>query len=322
MKSPEPVDEIQRNIKILSSEIWNDKIRQPDIDKWLNNFGDEKEKLNALYLLSKFVYFGNKEMYETLKVLYRDKIKYPILRKIREDNNNDTDADLLNTLYQSKLKNIRILGVGNPSESGVHLLYMFRQINKLPKDIFINTHEIFSIREEKQILRNDDIEEYIFIDDLCGSGTQAKRYSDEIIKNIKFLKSDAIVKYIVIVATEDGLKKIEDSNLGFDVVTSIFMLDNTYKCFNDDSRYFSEFYPNIDKEFCMNLCQTYKKELQYKFVNEYVNPLGYQNSQLLLSFFHNTPNNTLPIFWFEEEKNRWNPIFKRHPKIYSNNGKY
>jgi hypothetical protein len=39
--------------------------------------------------------------------------------------------------------------------------------------------------------------------------------------------------------------------------------------------------------------------------------LGYKDSQLLLGLEHNTPNNTLPIFWSEEE---WSPIFKRYGK--------
>jgi hypothetical protein len=32
--------------------------------------------------------------------------------------------------------------------------------------------------------------------------------------------------------------------------------------------------------------------------------LGYKDSQLLLGLEHNTPNNTLPIFWSEKG---WNP---------------
>ena len=39
---------------------------------------------------------------------------------------------------------------------------------------------------------------------------------------------------------------------------------------------------------------------------------GYKDSQLLLGFTHNTPDNTLPIIWKEEN---WIPIFKRYSKI-------
>ena len=45
-----------------------------------------------------------------------------------------------------------------------------------------------------------------------------------------------------------------------------------------------------------------------------MHPLGYKDGQLLLSLFHNTPDNTLPIFGVENTT--WTPIFKRFHKIY------
>ena len=41
-------------------------------------------------------------------------------------------------------------------------------------------------------------------------------------------------------------------------------------------------------------------------------PLGYGGCQLLLGFAHNVPNNTLPIFWLQDEA--WFPVFKRYHK--------
>lgn len=46
-------------------------------------------------------------------------------------------------------------------------------------------------------------------------------------------------------------------------------------------------------------------------------PLGYQDGQLLIGFSHNTPDNTLPIFWSDGETGApWIPVFKRYPKVY------
>jgi hypothetical protein len=46
-------------------------------------------------------------------------------------------------------------------------------------------------------------------------------------------------------------------------------------------------------------------------------PLGYKDGQLLLGFSHNTPDNTLPIFWSEGHPPRlWEPMFKRYHKNY------
>ncbi|WP_461330746.1 phosphoribosyltransferase-like protein [Bradyrhizobium liaoningense] len=45
-------------------------------------------------------------------------------------------------------------------------------------------------------------------------------------------------------------------------------------------------------------------------------PLGYKDTQLALGFSHNTPDNTLPVFW--EQPNAkirtWKPVLHRYPK--------
>lgn len=49
--------------------------------------------------------------------------------------------------------------------------------------------------------------------------------------------------------------------------------------------------------------------------NKDLKPLGYKNSQALVCFEHTTPNNTLPILWYEMEipgtDKKWNAIFPR-----------
>ena len=55
------------------------------------------------------------------------------------------------------------------------------------------------------------------------------------------------------------------------------------------------------------MCEKYGNKLTKGY------PLGYGGCQLLLGFSHNTPNNTLPIFWCD---NNWTPFFKRYNKKY------
>ncbi len=317
-------DKLMRKVTVYYSTIWRDKWRENRHIDWLNNFNGNEidngiERLHALYLLSKFMYFGNMELRELLKCVYRDLFKYPIIAEIRKKNNDTTDQVFLNTEFKKEISKTRFLGIGNPSESGVHLLYYFRQENGLSKEYFINTHEIFrttiikesdknglSIPRIETSLYNDQISRYIFIDDFCGSGTQAKRYSQSIIESIKTLKPGVEVNYFTLFGTEEGINIIRKETK-FDKVESIFSIDETFKCFSDKSRYFTKQIKDIEKDTCKVLCDKYGTNIYAE------HPLGYRDGQLLLSLFHNTPDNTLPIFWSE---NNWIPIFKRFHKIY------
>jgi hypothetical protein len=51
--------------------------------------------------------------------------------------------------------------MGNPAESGTHLLYYFRQVNNINKDLFID--------QSKVDLSDTQIKRYIYIDDMIKS---------------------------------------------------------------------------------------------------------------------------------------------------------
>ena len=107
--------------------------------------------------------------------------------------------------------------------------------------------------------------------------------------------------------TEDGIKAVRNLNV-FNIVEAVFTIDETFKAFSADSRYF-KIIPDdiIDKDFSRNTAKKYG-------INLFNPPLGHGNCELMLGLYNNTPDNSLPIFWSEEKK--WQPIFKRYNKIY------
>jgi hypothetical protein len=309
-------EDLKAKIQILQETVWERRAPWDEVQGWLSNFlpdrkGRKSEKLHALYLLSQFMYFGNKEMRELLRALYRDLYRYPIIEKIRRRNRHTIDMELIKEKYKEVLQNTRFLGVGNPSESGPHLLYYFRQENELPKSLFIHTHEIFSRTHNRLTrLREPSVSKYVFIDDLCGSGDQAITYSREVVSIIKGLKRNVSVAYYVLFATTDGLTNIK-SRTDFDDIKCIFELDDSFKCFGDNSRYFASSEQEIDRNFAKRTCKRYGEKL---FPGD---PLGYRDNQLLIGFYHNTPDNTLPIIWCDGDSSfPWKPIFRRYPKAY------
>lgn len=325
-------DKLFRKIKVLNEAVWENRADGKRIDRWLENFQDENEKIHALFLLSKFVYFGSVQMRFLLKSLYRDLFKYRVVKEIREANADTTDIDFINKEFNEKLSKTRFLGVGNPSESGVHLLYFFRQENRLAKSQFIDSNQIFDRSNPLDVqLSDQDIEEYVFIDDFCGSGSQATDYSDKIVNLILSINPLVKISYLMLFATNTGKDHVK-KNTNFHFVDSVYELDETFKCFSANSRFFNNTPDEINQSVAKEMCERYGKDLIQSIIRREVrgisdadletlceqHKLGFGNCQLLMGFHHNTPDNTLPIIWYDENDIAWNPIFKRYNKKYGN----
>jgi len=171
------------------------------------------------------------------------------------------------------------------------------------------------------------IQRYIFIDDFCGSGSQAIDYSKSIVEEIKSLNPKIRIEYLVLFGTKNGLDLVRKSTK-YDRVDSVFELDDTFNCFGNNSRYFDDKYKNIIKDDVENMCRRYGTNLMESILerdglskdearkNAPQHGLGFNNGQLLIGFHHNTPDNTLPIIWYDESEIGWMPIFPRYNKIY------
>lgn len=304
--------ELLSKIKTLRAVAWEGHADDHAVKAWLDNFDNDDEKLHALHLLSRFVYFSSVQVRQLLKSLYRDKFKIAIVNEIRKSLGDSTDLDQIQGIYNQKLNRTRFMGVGNPAESGCHLLYYFRQENNLSKQHFLNTHEIFSRDQSAgtQVLKVPEIERYVFVDDFCGSGQQGVSYSKDLVEDIRSQNPDAEVYYLVLLGQVEGLNHIR-SEANFTKVEAVYELDPSFKCFNDDSRHFRNCPSDITSTESKRIAHDYGLKICPH------HPLGYEGSELLLGFHHNTPDNTLPMIWSTgNDVYPWSPIFKRYPKIY------
>lgn len=324
-----------RQIEILNSTLWESRALRPRIDEWLNNFETDEEKEYALYMLSRLMFFNSSNIRQLLKSLYRDLFQYPIVEDIRRTNADTLDANLIEDLYREELNRTRFLGVGNPSESGVHLLYYFRQENRISKDLFVNTDDLVIYEKDgngnlqpKLREKYKEVKRFVFIDDLCGSGDQATNNTSNVhrcVTNLRFFAKEAKISYPMLFGTTKGIEVVRNSGL-YDDAQAVVELDESYKCFGDKSRYFNDgihkrdVAEGIAHRYGRQIWDKYlsllgkDKAVREKIADEFA--LGFKNSQLLISMHHNTPDNTLPIIWFDEEESIWIPIFKRYNKVY------
>ena len=310
-------DNLMTRIQVLNEYSWEHRIDAQRVKDWLENFDGrtgadkEEERLHALFLLSQFLYFGTREIRVLLRSLYRDLFVIPLIQELRRRNNWTRNERLLSASFSLELSATRFLGMGNPSESGVHLLYYFRQENQLATDKFLDAARLYSYENGKVALADPTIKRYVFLDDFCGSGETALSYSQDFLK--KAAEHPGIqLCYYCMFATNAGLQRVKNTGVFGKEARAVFELDETYKCFSERSRYLKLKPPQIDGEKMKTLSYTYGARLNGIF------PVGHDDGQLLIGFSHNIPDNTLPIIWHHgvgQTGVHWTPVFRRHRKI-------
>ena len=312
-------ERLEAKLKLLNQTNWEGRVPKNVLEEWVSQFDEGPssiwdEQAQTLFLLSHFLYFGQAEIRSLLRSLYRDLIRAPALRKIRRANGDTLDTTIINTAYATLHENYRYLALGNPSESSMHLLYYFRQENTLPKRLFIHPHEIFvpSLTGGAVAwqLRTPTIQKYVFLDDMCGSGHQAIQYGRDVVQPLKALSPSTDVEYFALFGTSNGLDAVRKSRF-FDKAEAVFELDESFRSLEEHSRIFHGGDPAPERDTVRETC------LKYGRVLSAADPLGYDDGQLLLGFSHNTPDNTLPIFWGgdQAETGPWKPIFRRYDKV-------
>jgi len=312
---------LRKRVTVLSLRAWEGRNEWPAIQAWLSNFDgksgvpEKTEKLHALFLLSQFLYIGSIETRVLLQAVYRDLFIIPLIQKIRLSLKGTRDGKALERGVAEALSKTRFLGVGNPSESGVHLLYFFRQENELQKQLFMDSAAIFeNVRSSDggihRRLAQPEVRNYVFVDDICGSGETAITYSNNVLADILACNPKAELYYLAMFASAHGLKRVREMTSFRDNCGAVFELDETYRCLTKSSRIMYAAPPHIDADTLRHMVQWYGKLLVPH------HPCGFDDSQLLLGFHHNIPDNTLPIIWAEgSSAQSWTPAFKRYPKF-------
>lgn len=306
-------------IQVLSRVLWEDQGTLPDVERWLANFTGatgtrtaDEEQLHALHLLSHFTFFGLREVRELLKSMYRDLFRYHLIQEIRQRANGRSEAEFLEEQFNLKLARTRFLGIGNPSESGAHLLYFFRQENRLKKELFVHQHELLTAAAGDPSARvaDPELERIVFIDDVLGTGTQATEYSEKLISHVRQAAErdgrEIEILYLTIFAKPDGLRVVRA--LPFDRVDAVHELNDSQLAFSATSHVYADPPQSISKEIGRSIAEFYGASVAPG------NAFGFGDGELLLGLHHNIPDNTLPVFWVEEAVVPWEPIFRRYIK--------
>lgn len=318
---------LQQKIKTLNETVWKGRVSGVTLQEWLENFTGEvedveTERFHSLYLLSHMTFFGEAEVRELLRALYRDQFRYPIVKAFRKRNGDTRDSAFLEALFEEELLRTRFVAVGRPSESGHMLTYPFRQMNNLSIDHFTASDRIVVRRRKRSAwnkileavfpskylkLRRDTIRRYVFLDDFAGTGHQARQYTLARVREIKRLDPNIDVHYLVLAATSEALSYLR-SRVPFDSVDAALILQPDDRCTSPKARIFQKVPRHISQATALKIARAYGAKLVTP-----ADSLGYGGGGWLIGFNHNVPDNTLPIIWYPDPKT-WRAVFPRHKK--------
>lgn len=244
--------------------------------RWITQFPFFEWKLYALKLLNNIIF-------------------------LNEENVNKKLKELSNPL--SVLKNCVISDIEGTAKSSEHLFYPLNKLTEISQKNFIHSESLTAT----------DSRDIVFIDDLIGTGTQAKNYIDKLKKEGKI--GNQKLYYFAILGLRDGIKELKNSGIFEKVLTTIEIQNKAF----DTGYIFTAEESGMAKEMAFELGKQLTKDMTE------VDPLGYKNSEALVFFGHNNPNNSLPIFWAsgkckllekvgESTEIKWTPLFPRKVK--------
>lgn len=132
----------------------------------------------------------------------------------------------------------------------------------------------------------------VFIDDMVGSGETARKNVTRVLDKLGSLENKKIFLAVMFAETSSIERlKAEFQSQGYPV--EVFAHRYCQKCMSEGYIFSRE--EIGEKE---GMLREYEERIAGQKVNQGNScAMGFRNSQLLLSFFYNTPNNTLCMFW-------------------------
>ena len=272
--SPEYWQKNDSRINILHRNFasYRGVITKETIIAWLNQFENDEHAEIGLKLLE------NVDYYDQVKV-------HTLLRTMKR-----LIEDYVQSQGEATIQ-IRFCGFGYAGTSGPAILRDYRDANNTSSDHFQDQYISMNDVRDLGIRMGEDYVPYYFImiDDIVGTGTQAKGIFELFLEQVPDNVSLILAPVIIPVSTAEALER------EFPVkVISPKYLDDRDKIFSERNQIFSSEEREVLKSYC---------ERAGSMVE------GFGSSQLIVVFHTKVPNNSISLLWCENEN--WRGLFPR-----------
>lgn len=245
-----------------------------------------------LEMLKNYDYYSEKLVRKILERYYEDFVKtLPEHQTIFSSIPSEKNFSILNSsnLLVNQFLNINYLASSQSMD--LNTLLLDEENKYLKRD---NSKEI--AEKKYNIKKLQYIDNIIFIDDFSGSGDTIKAF----LKRAKDILKDKNIYIYIVHLTLQAKKNIEDAFKEFKYNNAhLHYYELSKKIFNDKRHTIKGVNRKKLIDFEKNIIGSNR-------------PLGFSGCESLVTFYRNSPNNTLSSFWWN--KSGWSPLFPRKDK--------
>ncbi|TQR36461.1 phosphoribosyltransferase-like protein [Brevibacillus brevis] len=279
------LNEVLQHCEIEWGQYHNINDLRGKIENWIKH-ASEEEKHVLIRLLKRYQYYSMVKVNSTFIELHRQFIQqfHDVLDQVQNA--------FTNTLF------FPVFSKGGTRTSSVDMHGCYQRANDLSKHCF--KLDFRSVIQEERIDLHS-IENFVFIDDIIGTGKTFVKF----MKSLYTIYGDYLNQKRIIYITLEGFQSGIDSIKQY---ASVHGINVNIICSNIHIKAFTQNHIFQQEEVAFSRQLIYDLELRINNGREDDYVLGYQQSEGLVSFYHNIPNNTLSCFWRGNQKN-WNALF-------------
>ncbi|WP_303818952.1 hypothetical protein [Ruminococcus flavefaciens] len=289
-----------------------------NVTKWINGIPDEETKCILLNLFSEYEYVSTVKFQDRMEEMFNDIRNYL------------NTVEVVNQFGQINNDEILFITVESTYASGSQeIISAFRYINTSVKQ------QNIIAKFDKALETSGFLDSYkvvVLIDDIVGSGwtisDNAKKIAEKIISNTDslplFLVCSAYCKRSKNKKDKAFAKSIDKYRSSFKkdiMIVPLFKenINGILKTKKDEKEIIEKYEHLINEEFrhdleerSNNVIDKAKHQQLQEDINCLNYEMGFKNGALGISFYYNTPNNTLSSFWLKTKTNT--PPFLREEK--------
>lgn len=237
---------------------------EENFDEWFSQLSEDIQAI-TLQLLELFEYFSQEKVNNYL---------YDLRFKLEKKAELNPDETIYTLLPSAK-------GIANSSGD---YLYTYRQLHNISKfKTVLDLKTYITSKPEKY----EKVANIVIVDDYCGSGESLKTFVE--------LHADCLkgkhIYYVITYLMLESLPLIDDISKEHDVAIDVIYINTGTKAFNNDK------FLGKEEDFRATIKRESKKlniPVMYR--------LGKYKSESLVSFYNDTPNNTIGLFWHDSDK--------------------